>query len=250
MAAFTPAALIQDSLRELGVLAQGQPLDDNDAAFGLGRLNQIFDNWNADRQAVWVEEFHEFAFVADQQDYTIGPSGADFTVANARPVVIDNANVLLDNVDPVVSNPINIRDYQWWANLTVRAVTTTFPTDLYYAPDWPNGTLHFWPKPTTAYGLELVCRVTIGAATIQQTVTVPSGYQNALMLTLAEDLAPAYGRSLLAKTEQKAREARARIFANNTIVPTLVTVDAGMPRGGRNRSAFNYRTGLNMVVTR
>lgn len=245
------ASIILDSLRELGIYQPGQALSAADGDFGLTRLNQLFDNWNAQKEAVWVEEFKTFTFVPNQQDYTIGPSGADFTVANNRPVDIDGGNVLLNNVSPVVSNPLNVRDYQWWLNLTVRAVTTTFPTDVYYEPGWPNGTLHFWPKPTAAYGLELVMRNTLATVTITQSVTMPPGYQNAIMLTLAEDIAAAYtGAEAPAPTVKKAQQARARIYRNNDFTPRITTQDAGMPSTDRNRSAFNYRTGLNMTVNR
>lgn len=250
MASATVLSVLTDSLQELNVLGQGESLGSDLSAFVLGRFNQLLDNWNAKREAVFVEKFETFTFIANQQDYTIGPSGADFTTANNRPVSIEAANVILNNVTPTVQNPINLRDYQWWANLTVRAVTTTFPTDCYYAPDWPNGILHFWPKPTIAYGLELVYRNTLSQVTLADTISLPPGYQNALMLTLAEDIAPGLGRVVLPSTTQKAREARARIFANNDFTPRLVTQDAGMPSHNRNRSSFNYRTGLNITVTR
>jgi hypothetical protein len=243
-------AVLTDSLNELNVLGQGEAISADLAAFVLGRFNQLLDNWNAEREAVFVEKFDTFTFIANQQDYTIGPSGADFTTATNRPVSIEAANVILNNVTPNVQNPINLRDYQWWANLTVRSVTTTFPTDLYYAPDWPNGILHFWPKPTIAYGLELVYRNVLSQVALDDTINLPPGYQNALMLTLAEDVATPLSREVPAMTTKKAREARARIFSNNTFTPRLVTQDAGMPSNSRNRSAFNYRTGMNITVTR
>lgn len=242
--------IIQDSLREIGVVQLGATVKTADADFCLGRLNQLFDNWNAQQECVWVEEFKTFTFIPNQQDYTIGPSGADFTVLNNRPVDIQGGNVLLNTTTPTVSNPLNVRDYQWWLTLTVRAVTTTFPTDVYYETGWPNGTLHFWPKPSIAYGLELALRNTLAQVVMTNTVTMPPGYQNAIMLTLAEDISTAYGANLSPLTVKKASEARARIYRNNDFTPRLTTQDAGMPSMYRNRSAFNYRTGLNITTNR
>jgi hypothetical protein len=189
-----------------------------------------------------------FAFVANQQDYTIGPNAADLTVTS-RPVTIDAANVILQSPSPVVRNPITIHtSYQWWASISVRDVTTTFPTDLYYETDFPNGTLKFWPVPTTTYGFELFVRNTLSLVTLNSTLNYPPGYQDAITLTLAEYLAPSYGipPSDIGMVAKRGGEARARIFANNQMIPALRTQDAGMPSQTRGRCNFNYRTGLNM----
>jgi hypothetical protein len=250
MPSVTVTSLLSDALYELNVLGVGETLSAEQGALCLSRLNQLFDNWNATTEAIYVNNFSTYTFVANQQDYTIGPTGSDFTMATARPTQLLGANVILDTVSPSVRNPITLRDYQWWMNLTVRSVTTTFPTDVYYAPDWPNGTLHFWPKPTQPYGLELVSSLTLGQVTLSDTVNLPMGYQNALVLTLAEDVASMFGRQPTPLTMTKAREARARIFQVNDFTPRIRTQDAGMPSNHRNRSNFNYRTGLDINVNR
>jgi hypothetical protein len=244
--------LLTDAAREVGIVAQGETLSAPDTSFTLGRLNQILDSWNAIREAVYDETFETFTFIANQQDYTIGPDSADFTVTS-RPVSLEGANVILDTVSPSVRNPITLRDYQWWMNLTVRSVSTSFPTDLYYSPGWPNGTLHFWPTPTTPYGLELVIRLVLTApVTINTTLSLPVGYERALMLTVAEDLVSGFGvpESKVPRLNTKARKAREVIFRNNAFTPRLTTQDAGMPSQDRNRSSFNYRTGLDTNVNR
>lgn len=233
--------VLSDSLFELTSLSPGEPIEPGLGEFVLGRLNQIVDNWNAEREAVYAEEFLEFTFVPNQQTYTIGPNAADFNVS-VRPVSIELANVIL-NTNPPVTVPINIRDYQWWAGLSVRNVSGTYPSDLYYQPDWPNGQLNFYLIPTVAYGLELITRVTLAAFTIQGVMNLPPGYQNALMLTLAEDIAPSLGKQVSPKTETKARQARARIFENNSFVPQIATQDFGMPNNNRNRTDWNYLNG-------
>lgn len=241
--------IITDSLVELGAYDPGEAPSARLFEFALSRYNQIIDNWNAQREAVYAETFLEFTFIPGTQEYTIGPESADFTVAQ-RPVSVEGANVLLNNTSPTVKNPITMRDYQFWQNLVVQEVTTTFPTDCWYEANWPNGILHFWPKPTTDYGLQLTVRQVLSAVTVNTTFAMPPGYRNAIMLTLAEDLSPALGKDLSPVTMQKAREARNRIFINNDWTPTLQTFDSGMPSNGRNRSSFNYRTGLDMQTSR
>jgi hypothetical protein len=248
MPSVSARVLCTDALLEVQSVSVGESVQTSLMAFAISRLQQLVDNWNAQREAVFSEEFPEFTFIANQQDYTIGPDAADFTVS-VRPVSIEGGNVLLDNVSPVVQNSIQMRDWQWWLGLNVRAVNTTFPTDCYYEPGWPNGVLHFWPKPTTAYGLQLAVRKVLDAVDVNSTINLPPGYQNALMLTLAEDIAPGLGAAGLAsmpQTMKKAREARNRIFINNDFTPSLTTQDTGMPSNNRNRCTFNYRTGMDM----
>lgn len=245
MASVTVRNLVTDSLMEIGVQAGGQSVSAEDADFCVTRLNQVFDNYNAMKEASYVLRFDIFPFVASQQSYTIGPedAGPDFIVLYARPTRIVAASVVLVSVTPAVKTPITIRDYQWWDALSVDTVTSTFPTDVYYAPDWPLGVLHFWPVPTVDENVELVTANTFGQVTINDTLDLPSGYHSALMLTLAEDIAGAFGRPVSPITAQKAREARNRIFSVNDFIPRLQTRDAGMPGADASRSAFNYKTG-------
>jgi hypothetical protein len=247
-----PSVLVQsvvsDALFEVNSLSPGEPLDPALGQFVLGRLNQIVDNWNGQREAAYAETFLEFDFVANQQSYGIGPTGPDFIVP-VRPVSIEGANVLL-NTNPVVRNAINIRDYQFWMTLSVRQVSTTFPTDCYYETDWPNGTLNFYPIPTIAYGLELVTRSLLAPFLITGTMNLPPGYQNAITLTLAEDIAPALGKTLAPTTSMKARQARQKIYVNNDFVPSIATWDYGMPSTNRNRTNWNYLSGLNVNTSR
>lgn len=240
MASIPVEDLIQDALFEIGAASVGSAVSAEDAAFVLGRLNQIADNWNGQREAVWAQKILRFTFIASQQDYTIGPDTADFA-QDVRPVSIEWANTILSTD---IRNGIRIRDFQWWMNLATPEITTTFPTDLYYAPDWPNGVLKFWPVPTNTDGLELSVRVTLDQLEINDAINMPPGYQAALMLTLAEDIAPAFGRVVNPKTERRALEARHRIYVNNAFTPRIATRDSGMPTfSGRNRSNFDYRTG-------
>lgn len=238
-------SVLEDALHELNVLSPGESIDGPSAAFCLRRLNTIFDTWNAQREAVYAELFEVFTLVPNQQNYTIGAAGSspDWTTANHRPVQIDAANVVLNAITPNVRQPLRIQDYEWWAGVRVRDVSTAFPTDLYFEADWPLGVVHLWPKPSAAYGLELVSRGTHDLATLDGTFSMPPGYQQAATLTLAEHVASGFGRQVTPQTAKLAREARAVIFGNNDVTPRLKTRDAGMPNGGaRRRTTFNYLT--------
>lgn len=167
----------------------------------------------------------------------------NYATATQRPVKIIDGNIILNNVFPNVKSPLNIRDDDWWANERVPGVVTTFPTDLYYSADWPNGKLYFWPIPTIAYGFEIECWTNLADLTdLTSSFYLPQGYREAVTLSLAETLCPAFGRSLDPTLEKQATKARARIQKLNATPPRIGTRDPGMPRAGRQRASFNYRT--------
>src|ERR1700691_2312354 len=76
-----------------------------------------------------------------------------------RPVKIADANIILNNVTPIVKVPLVVHNGKqgkdWWIANTVPNVPSTIPTDLYYNPRYPNGEIYLWPEQTVNYGLEL-----------------------------------------------------------------------------------------------
>lgn len=238
-AAIATLQIITDALTEIGVLAEGETPDASMAALGLSKINRLLDNWNADRDAVYTNVFTQYTLTPSLSPHTIGPTGT--CVVSKRPVTIDGAALVLTASTPDAQTPIRLRDAQWWQAQSIPALTSTIPTDLYYAPDWPNGSLYFWPVPTVAYPVVLMTRQLLAVLTLTTVFTLPQGYQDAVTLTLAESLAPAFGVQLDPQIGLSAQRARARIFENNRVVPTLTTRDAGMP--GRSAGTFNYLSG-------
>lgn len=246
MASASGNTLCTGAYREIGVLAEGETMGPGLADLGMERLNLIVDTWNGERDKVLVETFTEFTLVPSLQPHTIGPSAATFTVAS-RPVSIEAANVIFNQNTPTVRVPIFLNDWQQWNEVAVPELETAWPTDLYYAPEWPNGQLFFWPIPTTAYPVELAYRALLSEFALNTTVSLPPGYKAAYLFTLAEDLCNALGRALPETLPMKASKARATIGANNTLTPRLLTQDSGMPASPQNRSDFNYLTGLRVT---
>lgn len=238
--------ILTDAYLEAGIHAPGESLSDENAAFGLSKLNRLLDRWNAERLKVYATLFSEFTFTPNLSPHTIGPTGT--FVVSQRPVSIESAQTILNTVSPPVKTPIRMQDAAWWASVTVPGVTSTQPTDLYYNPTWPDGTLNFWPVPTIAYDVELQSRVLLASVGLNDTFSLPPGYQDAITLSVGEDLIPSYGvpEQTASGLRADARRARAIIEANNDPTPKLVTQDAGMPSGQESstRTTWNYRTGL------
>jgi len=237
--------IITDALGELGVLSTGEPLSAPEADIALRYLNRMLDQWAARMINAYNVNFSAFTLTPNHQPHLIGPNlvAPDFAVAQ-RPVRIENAAIILNNVPQPVDVPLNIRDDNWWANQRVKTITSTVPTDLYYSPDWPNGALYLWPIPTFPYGLRLETWVLIsGFTSIADTVELPPGYREALMLSLAEKLARPFGKPLGEDLRSDAARARAIFQTNNAKSPRTASADYGT-RGKRTVPTFNYISGI------
>lgn len=241
---FTGMDIVKGALYELGVLAVGEEPEGSVAEYVLDKANRLIDNWNAKREAIFAVDVLTFTLVTNTQPLTIGPNSANFTVTQ-RPVSIEAANVILTNVSPSVRVPLTVHtDPTWWMNVVVPGLTGPLSSDLFYNPTWPNGKIYLWVKQTVAYDLELLCRQVLDELELPTNVSVPQGYWDALILTLAEDCATPLKVKPSGLMLKKAAQARAQIFENNTIVPNIVTAQPGMVARGRGRrSNWNYLDG-------
>lgn len=223
-------------------------LDPGDATIGLGLLNRLLDNWNADQRAVYGSQIFTGTLTPSLNPHTIGiaANSPTFTVTTNRPESIDQANLIIGSGVSAYRVPLTLRDRQWWMSLTLPNQTSTIPTDLYYEPAWPNGQIYLSLVPSAAYTLECLFRVVLAQLALATTFTLPPGYEDAITLTLQEELLVPYhvtDQAVLAVLPKQAREARARVFAANAQVPRLRTVDSGMP-SGPGVGGWDYRTGM------
>lgn len=239
----TMRQIVRDALLEIQVLDPSESPTDSQANQGLNQLGRLFNLWNAQRRAVYATAFLEYTLVPSLSPHSIGPTGATWTAA-IRPVSIDGANLVLNNVTPTITQPIAVVDNQWWLNQTIPGLQTGYPTDVYYQPDWPNGKLYFWPVPTTAWPVTLMARVLLDdTLTLDDPFSLPPGYQQAVTLTLAEQLCRPFGQPRPPTLALDASRARAQVFGNNAQIPTLRTHDAGMTTKVVTRPTFNYLIG-------
>jgi hypothetical protein len=171
----------------------------------------------------------------------------NYVTSGPRLVKVADANIILTGTNPIVKVPLRIRDKDWWISNNVPTVPTTLPTDLYYNPTYPNGSIYLWPLQTVSYGLELEVWLNLAEVTdLTYQFFMPQGYWRAVTLSLAEALLPTYGvpASRAGTIVAQARMARAIVKDMNSTIPRTMTADSGIPRGGlKNRSFFNYLSG-------
>lgn len=234
--AFLTAALV-----EIRSARGGDVVNPDDMDLALLLFNELLDALNVDHRAIYTRAFTTFTLTPNLQPHTIGLTAntPTLTVTIGRPTRILGANLVLANT---INSPITIRDDDWWLNQRAPAITSAIPMDLNYRATWPNGAIYLWPVPTAAYGLEIETETLLAQVALADTLDLPMGYQQALRLTTAELLANAFGQPVSATLERHAREARGRVWANNDVVPNLVTLDGGVPGG--TGGGYDYRTGL------
>ena len=256
--AYTALDVITDAFIEIGATAPGEYPADAEAQWGFRKLNYLVDEWQAQAGKVYSYQYIVETLVAGLSPHTIGPSGvATFDTAPfPRPVRLESAALLLNTSTPtgLVDLPMNIRDHDWWALNQVKAIQTNVPTDVYYDPTSPDGSLYFWPVPNAQQQVRLQFWNMIASYTaITDPLggfggpgTLPPAYRSALMYTLAERLIAGSNRPASPELKEAAKVARAALFANNGKSPRITTQDAGMPRSGSKsgtRGDFNWATG-------
>ncbi len=254
---YTALDVINDALIEIGMLAPGEVVDSSVGPWAFRKLNYLIDEWQAQAGKVYSYQFIVETLVAGLSPHTIGPeASATFLLDNQpRPVRLESAALLLNTASPpgLVDLPMNIRDHDWWAQNQVKGIQTNVPTDVWYDPTSPNGSLFFWPVPNSQQQVRLqFWNVLSWFTAITDPIggqagpgTLPPAYRPALMYTLAERLIPGSGRQAPPELSVQATYARAALFSNNAKSPRMSTQDSGMPKGGRSghNADFNWATG-------
>ncbi|SRR6266550_168973 len=235
--------LVTLAYQEANMISAEEVLSNDDAQFGLNKLNGILDEWSTDKFYVYNVDTNRYQITPNHQPHLIGPGliAPDFAAAQ-RPMRIENASVILTGQD--VGSPIGIQDDDWWAMQALKSQKATIPTDLYYSPNVPNGQIFLWPIPTVANLLELQIWVLVSQiANLQVNLVLAPGYQNAMTLTLAEGLESSLGFPPTASLISRAQRARTKVQSANVTSPRMGTSDSGVPRGGKTLPSYNFRIG-------
>lgn len=237
----TALSLITAAMQEIGALAAGEGPSSDDYAWVLQKLQRVIDTFNAKRPMVYANTFSTFTLVANLAPHTIGPTGT-FAVPQ-RPIEIPSIGLILVDTSPTtVEIPLTPRDKEWWANQRVKNLKSTIPTDYYYEPDWPNGSLYFWPVPSSVNNVLLQMRTVLTEITTgNQSFSMPPAYWDAVVYSLAVAISPSFERPVSPDLRGLMMEAIRAVQGNNIKSPRGDTADAGMP--GTSGGLFNYYSG-------
>lgn len=234
------------------MLGQGETPSASEASDGLNKLNRLFDRWSARKIMAFNVDFTVYTLTAGHSPTLIGPGlAAPDLAARQRPVTVQSAALLIQTGSSIIDVPMNIRDDAWWANNRVKNQTSSVPTDLYYSPGWPNGSLYFWPIQTQGSQVRLeIWDLLPGNVANNGVFSLPPGYWDAVTLNLALTMAPMFGAAAVVSPElrEQARLALSAVQENNAKSPRCASLDPGM-QGPKNKASgagggyFNWTDG-------
>jgi hypothetical protein len=196
-----------------------------EVAHGLDAANALLDSWSLERLKQYKTVLSSFTTANGTASYTIGTGQ---TWDTSQPIEIENAYVRADDNDYFVE-PIKRREYLKIANKT----KSGRPIKLYFERGDSAGTVYLWPVPTAAETIWLDMRKGIATyAAVGDTVTLPSGYERALVWNLALELAPDYETEPSEMIKQMAAQSLAAIFdINSPVSMTGLQQNAPQDRG-------------------
>lgn len=240
----TALEIIKAAMQEIGALAPGEIPSNEDQAWVLQKLQRLIDRYNARLPMIFNVNFELFTLnppASPLLPTTIGPGG-DFDV-NQRPVSIPSIGLILAGT-PGVELPLNCRDQDWWANNRIKGLTSTLPTDYFYSPEWPLGSIYFWPVPTASHQVNLQSRQVLGEFTSYNgPFSMPPAYWDAIVYELAISIGPSFEREAGSTLIGLWKASVKAVQVNNIVSPRLAS-DAPSQPTGAGRTDFNFLDGL------
>lgn len=240
--------LVTQSLQEINAAQSAQAVQPDVFAQALAYLNMILDSFNATDRKLFADLFSVYTITPNLNPHTIGPVGATWTYATARPNDIPAASVILTSTPtPRPYIPLTKLTAQQWQNLSTPTLASSLANYYYYNPTSPNGSFYFWTVENTAYQVQLMTRQLLAAVTANTTFAQPPGYWYALMMLLARKCSSPLRKPWNQNQENELTQACMAAFGNNGPDLLLATTDAGIPVAGSDAGQiqdFNYLNGL------
>jgi hypothetical protein len=232
---------ITASLRTLGVIAAGEVPSSEDSIDAFEVANRLLDSWSTERLQIFKVVRTVWTIVSGTQDYTVGSGG---TINIARPTIIDHVNYQRTDTSPVVEFQLNPHTEDSWASVPIKTLTAPLPTQWYYTPTFPLGTLSLWPVPTgsTLQGVLYAPMAVPEFSLITDTISLPPGYRRMLITNLALELAPEYGVQPHPMLARSAGESKMNVKRMNMRLSDL-RVESGALVQGVPTYGWDIRTG-------
>lgn len=229
----TAREIVSAALRKIGALASGETASAADANDGLSELNRMIGSWSTDGLLIYAKTADSLTLVAGTASYTMGTGG---TFSTTRPQEILEA-LIRDSSNS--DYPLTLRTLSEYASIGTKSSQSSLPTDLYEDGGYPLRTLTLYPVPSSAYTLIVYSlKPLTSVSTLDTTISLPPGYDDALIYNLAVRLAPEYGKTVSDVVSLMAVETKAGAKRSNERQAFLKVDSALVPRGYRSINIF------------
>jgi len=217
----TALGIITSAMRKAGILVKTESPSADEAQDGLEMLNDLIASNANEGLFVYARTLESFPLSGGVADYTIGTGG---TFNTARPILIVSAYVRIATVD----YPLTIIQDEDYADISIKSIGS-IPYYLNYTNAYPLATIKLYPVPSAGWTLYLLSEKQLTEFTLNQTVSLPPGWDRYLKNQLAIEMAPEYGQQVPAETVEIASKAMAAIKRGAARVKTM---DNYMNNGG------------------
>jgi hypothetical protein len=184
-----------DALTSIGQAGQGQSISPEMSQQALRVCNRMIAKWSIQRLFLYIITTRTFTLTANLQDYTLGPSATGAgSFVGSRPDLIESCYATLPGGS--FKGEMSVLDRPKWGAIQDLGATTSangVPQSIYPEYLYPNMAFHVWPVPANN------CSLTLGTweqlqqfVTIFDTLNLPPGYEEAIVLNLAMELASYY----------------------------------------------------------
>jgi len=214
----TALEIITAAMQQCQIYAPGEPISAPDQQTGLFLLNGMLDSFSAgETLTCFADTTVSKLLTPNVTRYSIGSVGADITAV--RPIEFPEGYGYAWTLDANSNNyPINIVTHYEWnliSNLTQNF--STYPDTMWYDAQMPLGYINLYPVPTGApFTLYLTYPQILANLTLDQTFSLPQGYQEMIMSNLCVRLKPFFIQAQLDPLiYELAKESKANVKRSN-----------------------------------
>lgn len=193
----TGRAIVEGSLRLLGVVGVGQAMSAEDLTLGLDALNSFTDALGTNRNSIYAVGRTVTTAADGEESYSIGLTSPASDFPQARPLWIENAAYLNPgSSDPDVEIPLAILTDQSYEAQQTKNQENSLPSTLYYQPtSGQAGTIILWPILTQDVDIVLYVPTALEQFDRTTSVVLPPGYDRMYRYNLALELAPSFAQA-------------------------------------------------------
>ena len=241
MANITVRALIRRSLLLLGVISASESMEATEAQDGLDTLNAMMASWSNEKLFIFHTPRVAVPLVPSKGTYSWGPGG---DIAGPRPLRLDGALLQVDDTSEPIEWPLAVWDQvAYEAGIAQKGLSSGYPLGVWLEPQYPLAVLHVYFVPQRPYTLALFpCLPLTRFDALNSVVSLPEGYERALVVGLAVEMAPMYGKEATPTLVGALAQSVSALKRQNTIVPRLTTDPAytGRQAGDWDASSDQY----------
>ncbi len=200
----TALDIITKAMQKCGILSVNEAPTAQEANDALDALNAMLDSWANDSMMVYARSWESFNLTGNVGTYTIGAGQAFNTV---RPIFIADAYIRNAGTD----TDLSIVSDEIYTGQIMEKSTGGIPGILNYDNAYPAGTIRLWPVPSSSYSIFLLTEKPLTQFTLNQTVSLPPGWERALIFNLPAEIAGDYHQDIPDSVQRVAVSSKAAI---------------------------------------